>query len=89
MRREYRFAISAAALLVLLVFAVVPLSAWTATPPVCLFRRTVGVQCLGCGMTRALSHAMHGNVQEALTLNAGVAVVVPALVAAVLAGLRR
>ena len=89
MRREYRFAISAVALLVLVVFAAVPLSAWTAAPPVCLFRRTLGVQCLGCGMTRALSHAMHGDVQQALALNAGVAVVVPALLIALLSGLRR
>ena len=89
MRREFRFAISAAAALVLIVFAAVPQCTWASMPAVCVFRNTVGVECLGCGMTRALSHAMHGDVRAALATNAGIAAVLPALIGAVVLGLRR
>jgi hypothetical protein len=89
MRREFRFAISASAALVLIVFAAVPQSAWASIPAVCLFRNAAGVECLGCGMTRALSHAMHGDLHAALASNAGIAAVLPALIAAVVLGLRR
>ena len=89
MRREYRFAISAAAALVLVAFAAVPTAAWGAVPSVCVFRNALGVECLGCGMTRALALAMHGHFTEALTLNAGVSVLLPALAIALGAGLRR
>ena len=89
MRREFRFAISAAAALVLIVFAAVPQSTWASMPAVCVLRNIAGVECLGCGMTRALSHAMHGDVQAALASNAGIAAVLPALIGAVVLGLRR
>ena len=89
MRREFRFAISIAAVLVLAVFAVVPQSVWASSPPVCLFRNALGIECYGCGMTRALSYAMHGDVEEALALNAGIVVLLPALITAAAAGLRR
>ena len=89
MRREFRFAISAAAVLVLAVFAVAPQSVWAAAPPVCLFRNALGLECYGCGMTRALSFAMHGDLEEALAMNGGVVVLLPVLVAAAATGLRR
>jgi hypothetical protein len=89
MRREFRFAISAGAMLVLTVFAVTPRSVWPSMPVVCVFRNTLGLECLGCGMTRALSHAMHGDIQSALAANTGVAAVLPALIGAAFWGLRR
>ena len=89
MRREFRFAISTAAVLVLAVFAVAPQSVWASTPTVCVFRNAFGLDCYGCGMTRALSYAMHGDMEEALAMNAGVVVLLPALIAAAATGLRR
>lgn len=89
MRREYRSAISAVAFAALVVLAAIPQSAWGAMPSVCLFRNGLGLECFGCGMTRALSSALHGDFSHALATNAGVAVALPVLVAAVAAGFRR
>lgn len=89
MRREYRSAISAVAFAALLVLAAVPQSAWGAMPAVCLFRNALGLECFGCGMTRALSSALHGDFSQAIATNAGVAVVLPVLVVAVASGFRR
>lgn len=89
MRREYRFAISAAAAAVLLIFAAVPPAAWTAAPSVCIFRNVLEAECFGCGMTRALASAMHGDLREALDYNSGISVLLPALIASVFLGLRR
>jgi len=38
--------------------------------PFCLFHRMTGLQCPGCGSLRALHQLLHGNVLEALRLNA-------------------
>ncbi len=38
-------------------------------PNVCVFDRFFGVDCLGCGMTRALSTALHGDWAAAQSLN--------------------
>lgn len=39
-------------------------------PVLCLFRRLAGVECLGCGMTRAMAALLHGEWQAAAELNA-------------------
>jgi hypothetical protein len=88
MRREYRYGISAACGLVLLLAGVLPETLWTRLPAVCLFRNLFGFECFGCGMTRALASALHGEISRALQLNAGVALAAPALVAGVLQVLR-
>lgn len=38
--------------------------------PFCVFHRMTGLQCAGCGSLRALHQLLHGNVLEALRLNA-------------------
>ncbi|MAT53897.1 MAG: hypothetical protein CMN32_05405 [Saprospirales bacterium] len=38
------------------------------------------IECLGCGMTRAVMHLHHLDIDEAVYYNAGVLVVYPALV---------
>ncbi|MBC7979717.1 MAG: DUF2752 domain-containing protein [Armatimonadetes bacterium] len=37
--------------------------------PGCAFRKLTGLQCPGCGMTRATYAALHGNIGDAFRLN--------------------
>jgi len=45
--------------------------------PPCLFRLLTGLQCPGCGTTRALHHLLHGDVAGAFSLNPMLFVAVP------------
>lgn len=72
MPRAFHYAISAACAVLLCMLAVVPESFWESFPAVCLFRNVLGVECLGCGMTRALAALLHGRPAVALELNRGV-----------------
>ena len=65
----------------LAVLAVIPAPWIERCPAVCLFQALFGVECLGCGMTRALSALLHGDLAAALAYNKLVLVVFPALVA--------
>jgi uncharacterized membrane protein HdeD (DUF308 family) len=47
--------------------------------PRCLFHSLTGLQCPGCGTTRALHHLLHGRVREAFQLNAMLFVLGPFL----------
>ena len=57
----------------------VPPSFFESGPTVCLWKRVFGVGCLGCGMTRAVSCALHGDFARALDHNALVVAVLPLL----------
>lgn len=48
-------------------------------PTVCLIRLITGIECWGCGMTRAISALLHGELARALTFNWRVAIVFPLL----------
>lgn len=50
--------------------------------PPCLFRLATGLQCPGCGSTRALHHLLHGDVAGAFRLNSLLLAVPPFAVAA-------
>lgn len=51
---------------------------WLERHPVpCLFTALLGVRCPGCGMTRAVSCAVHGRFRDAMRYNPLVAVVLP------------
>ena len=89
MPRAYRYGISAFCFGVLAAFAAVPETTWTSTPVVCLFRNSFDIECLGCGMTRALSAALHGRIEAALALNQGVMVTGAGLIGGVLQSLWR
>jgi hypothetical protein len=75
--------------LTLAALAALPENVWASMPVVCVWRNVFGLECLGCGMTRALSAALHGRLEVALAYNAGVVLAVPALILGILQGLRR
>ena len=45
----------------------------------CIWKKTLGVECPGCGLTRATQHFVHGEWEVALDYNPLVVVVVPIL----------
>lgn len=67
-------------------FHVVPENAqWL---PPCLFHKLTGLNCPGCGTTRALHALLHGDVAGALRLNVMIVVTVPLLVYSVVRTVR-
>ena len=67
--------ISAAAIGVAILYRFDPTTAHFYPP--CLFHVLTGLQCPGCGTTRALHHLLHGDVAGAFRLNAMLFVVAP------------
>jgi hypothetical protein len=61
------------------VLADVPETVWSSLPAMCLFRTMLGLECFGCGMTRALSSAVHGHFAAAIQYYCGVVLMAPAL----------
>lgn len=68
----------------LLVLAVLPAAWLEQAPSLCLFKNAFGIECFGCGMTRAISSALHGHLAAALAYNRGVVVALPLLLAFVI-----
>ncbi|HYK85500.1 MAG TPA: DUF2752 domain-containing protein [Ktedonobacteraceae bacterium] len=66
-------------LLLPLVFFLVPTSWLEGHRSICLIYNVFGVRCPGCGMTRALSCAVHGRFKQAFQYNRLVVVVLPLL----------
>jgi hypothetical protein len=62
-----------------LLLATIPTELVAEGPTICVFKRLLGRDCLGCGMTRALSILLHGNLALALSYNKLVVVVLPTL----------
>jgi Protein of unknown function (DUF2752) len=52
--------------------------------PPCLFRQLTGLQCPGCGSTRALHQLLHGHFTAAFALNPLFVVAIPLLLYALL-----
>jgi hypothetical protein len=71
----YRIVVLAA----LAALAWIPPDAIAAMPPVCVFKALLGTECFGCGMTRALSALLHGDIASALAYNRLVLFALPAL----------
>ena len=69
----------AAAIALPLAIIAVP-TAWVESgPSICLFRRVTGWSCPGCGMTRAVSSTLHGDIVAAIRFNRLVVAVFPLL----------
>lgn len=71
-----------------LIFWLIPTARVESGPTFCLYKRVFGVPCPGCGMTRALSCAVHGHPRRAIAYNNRVVIVLPLLVFAWARGLR-
>lgn len=76
-------------LLLPLLFWLIPTARIESGPTFCLIKRVFGVPCPGCGMTRALSCAVHGQPRRAIAYNNRVVIVLPLLIWAWARGLRR
>jgi hypothetical protein len=68
----------AAPVAVLAALAAIPTEAVASLPVMCVWRTLLHLECPGCGMTRALSSALHGHLSAALASNRGVVLVLPA-----------
>lgn len=87
MNRRWKMA-GLAAIAVAFVLGMVFTAEQMATGPTfCAFRLLSGLDCPGCGMTRALAALLHGDVETAVVLHPMVVVVFPVLVALLLAGM--
>ncbi len=64
---------------IVLFFAIVPTEYIEGGPTICLFRNMIGVPCLGCGLTRAISSIFHGNFVKALSYNKLIVIIFPLL----------
>jgi hypothetical protein len=84
MQTAYRFAISGVSSGILLALALVPYEWWASGPVICLYRNLLDVECFGCGLTRALAAAAHGDWSSAVASNGLVVVALPALFAGTL-----
>jgi hypothetical protein len=60
-------------------FAAIPTEALARFPVVCVWRTLLHLECPGCGITRALSSALHGHLDAAVAYNRGVVLVLPAV----------
>ena len=60
--------------------ALIPTETLSQEPTVCLFKNLFGIECLGCGMTRAISSALHGRFTTAMQYNHFVIIALPAII---------
>ncbi len=78
--RRFWTAARLAAAVALVTLAALPTAALLRLPSFCIYKALFGSECLSCGMTRAVSAALHGRIAAALAYNPLVAVILPALV---------
>lgn len=76
-------------LIIPLVLFLLPLSLIEAAPSVCLFKNILGLECPGCGITRAVVSVLQGDLAKAWEYNKLVVVVLPLLGYVYLRGLIR
>ncbi len=81
MKQEALIALGKVGFLILLplLLILVPTAWLERRRSLCLFRNLTGRKCPGCGMTRAISSAAHGNFPQALRHNRLVVIVLPIL----------
>jgi hypothetical protein len=62
---------------VLIFLSIIPTGFIEHGPTICVFKNLLGVECPGCGMTRAFSCILHGDPVAAISYNRLVVVVFP------------
>jgi hypothetical protein len=62
---------------VLILFSVIPAGYLEGSHTICLFKNLLGIECPGCGMGRAFSSIMHGDLTAAISYNGLVLIVFP------------
>ena len=60
-------------------FASIPTPLLDTVPSICVYKFVFGVECPGCGMTRAISKLLHGYPVQAFRQNYLILFVVPLL----------
>jgi hypothetical protein len=58
----------------------VPLDWFNKQHTTCLFKNIFGIDCYGCGITRAVLSALHFNFEDAINYNIMVVIVLPLLI---------
>ena len=61
------------------IFYLIPYSIFEGSTTICLFKNVFGVECPGCGTTRAIHQVIHLNFANAFDLNRMIIVVFPLL----------
>jgi hypothetical protein len=62
---------------VLIFLSMIPFEFIEGGPTICVFKNLLGIECPGCGMTRAFSCILHGDLVAAISYNRLVAIVFP------------
>ena len=62
---------------VLVFLSIIPFEIIEGGPAICVFKNLLGIECPGCGMTRAFSCIMHGDLIAAVSYNRLVIIVFP------------
>lgn len=63
----------------LCIFVVAPTSFFESGHSICVIKNVFGIECPGCGMTRAISSVFHGNLVGAFQYNKLIVIVFPLL----------
>ena len=58
----------------------VPLDWLSKQNTICLFKNIFGIDCYGCGITRAVLSGLHFNFEDAINYNIMVVIVLPLLI---------
>jgi len=47
---------------------------------ICIIKNTTGINCIGCGITRAITSLLNGNFYSAINYNISVVIVFPLII---------
>jgi hypothetical protein len=62
---------------ILVFLSIIPFEFIEGGPTICVFKNLLGIECPGCGMTRAFSRILRGDLIAAVSYNSLVVIVFP------------